>query len=115
MLIIRPEQMELIQAGKVEELIDWIETHLHTHFPERSEGMGPEKLRLFIEESYECCEELGVTSSASICKFVDMRLALGENFYQSSDYPWAARILFDESIPDVNDRVEQMSQIAGRL
>ncbi len=115
MLTIRSDQWDTLQEPKIEELLLYIETHLKKYFPNRTQGMGPEKLRGFVVRSYECCEDLGITRSASICKLTDMRLVLGENFYQSTDYPWAARILYDESITDINDRVEQMSLIAAKL
>ena len=115
MLTIRSDQIDALQEPKIEELLLWIETHLQEYFPVRSQGMGPEKLRGFVVRSYECCEDLGITRSASICKFTDMRLVLGDNFYQSPDFPWASRILNDASITDVNDRVDQMALIAGKL
>lgn len=115
MLVLRTEQVEMIQKPKVDQLLRWIERHLIQYFPERARAMGPEKLRAFVEDSYECCNDLGITTSACICKFTDMRFALGEEFYLTPNFPWAARILNDPSIPDVNERVEQMAHIAARL
>ena len=65
-------------------------------FPEQCAKQSEEGLSKFVATNIDRALGYGLERERDVCKFLDVAMALGEDFDRSGDYPWAKEILEDE-------------------
>jgi hypothetical protein len=112
MFHIRTDHLEAFEDERESALATRLEEHLREYFPDRIASMGESGFEEFMEESIGAAQDIGVSSDDSILRFTDMRLILGPSFCDDPAYPWAAQILHDSSIPDMDSKIDRMAVAA---
>lgn len=80
---------------------DWI-----THLDE-------EALDALIRRQVIAAESFGIISETGAVRFIEVGLALGEDFYSSGKHPAAERILLHAGL-DADKKLQQLEEIAGK-
>jgi hypothetical protein len=87
--------------------------HLSQFFPAHCEGMGAAGLSRFIQTNINRALGYGIERERDVCKFLDVGMALGEDFDRSGKYPWSCEILEDEWLAG-EEKVDRLVQTALR-
>lgn len=100
MLIIRKEQMEMMSRSREALFERQLMDHLHKTFPNRIkiEGLDTAVLHRFVKYGISQARSWGITSCSGIQQYIDCSLVLGPDFAHDIHYPWAGRLLQDESL-----------------
>jgi hypothetical protein len=108
MLVIRADQMAAFGASIRRRFEDEMASHLATFFPElcpaNREGLGA-----LIRRNIDKALAYGIERELDVCKFLDLTMALGENFDQEID--WARHVLHDPSIVG-QDKIDRLVSAA---
>ncbi len=72
--------------------------HLETFFPKPCARMGPEELAVFIRRTVDKALAYGIERERDVCKFLDVAMALGQDFDHDQRHSWAREILTDASL-----------------
>lgn len=96
MLTIRAEQLALLSASLKKRFERDMADHLSEFFPEQCVGLGVAGLFRFIQVNIDRALQYGIERERDICKFLDVAMALGEDFDRSGKYRWSFEILEDE-------------------
>jgi hypothetical protein len=98
MLSIRPEQMAVFSASLRKRFETEMAAHLETFFPKPCARMGPEELAVFIRRTVDKALAYGIERERDVCKFLDVAMALGQDFDHDPQHSWAREILTDASL-----------------
>jgi hypothetical protein len=101
MLTIRTAHMTAFENGM---LARWVVEHVQRHFPDL--GLAPDMIAASLARG----RSYGFQKPADLCRFVDLRCALGEHFDRDPRLPWAARLL---NAPEIADPTERMDLLAA--
>lgn len=112
MLIIRQEQYDAMRESAQDRFDAGIVEHLRTHFPEETQSLGDAELLALVQEGRRHAWRYGADDPAAVCRFIDVRFALGASFDTAPELAWIAAPLRDESIDDPDARIEEMSERA---
>ncbi len=96
MLTIRAEQMAILGTSVRKNFELEMADHLSQFFPEQCAKQSEEGLSKFVATNIDRALGYGLERERDVCKFLDVAMALGEDFDRSGDYPWAKEILEDE-------------------
>lgn len=111
MLRIRPEQMAALQAAVIRaNFEDAMLPAARRGHPQLADVPDVE-LRGRIRRAADRARGHGATSPEALGVFVDLSLALGEEFDRE---PWAAQALADRATPDANVRIEGLIAAGAR-
>ncbi|MFT3857480.1 MAG: hypothetical protein QM742_08290 [Aquabacterium sp.] len=111
MLVIRNPQMRAFEEAAFAE---WLMRHLHRHFPQQCQAMGPARLQQHVEASLERARSFGFDRPADLCRFVDLTMTFGADFAHDAALPWAAELLSAADIPDPGTRMDLLVAAAAR-
>jgi hypothetical protein len=92
MLIIRDNQITLLQKQRRLEFIRKLERHARRNFPDRCQSMEGEKLRMAIDDVVDRAEHRGLCSERAICLYLNVAICFGLRFEENSNIRWAAPI-----------------------
>jgi len=112
MMRIRKEQNNELAKAAVKRFEDFMVVHLNEFFPEHCKALGKDGTREVIREGIERARTYSIVSERDVCKFIDLKVALGRSFDTDPALPWAARILNDKSIPDPRQRLNRLHEMA---
>lgn len=107
MLLVRDEQMQAFQTASFS---DWLMRHLHRHFPQQCEALGPAQLHQLVSSSLQRARGHGFREGADLCRFMDLVFAFGPEFDRDDNLPWANELL---STPDISDPTEKMDLLVA--
>ncbi len=93
MLAIRREQWALFSQAEVRKFEDWTVSHLKKFFPRQCAAMGDPKLRETIQYGIRRAASYGITVKRDVCKYIDVMIALGQDFDKDERFAWAPQIL----------------------
>lgn len=114
MLVIRAEQMvalgESIKRRFEREMAD----HLSTFFPEQCAALRADELSLFIQTTIDRALAYGIDCERDVCKFLDVAMALGNDFDRSDEHPWSREILSDEMLVG-QEKIDRLVQEALKV
>jgi hypothetical protein len=111
MLVIRKQQLDAIATADVARFEIKMVKHLQKVFPEWSEALGPEKLADFVRHGINRAHSYGFRVELDLARYLHVIQALGRDFDESPDYPWARGLLTadrpaSEKMDHLRDAVE---------
>lgn len=98
MLVIRHEQMAALGASLRTRFEEEMAVHLETFFPEPCAALGRDALAAFIRRTIDKAIGYGIERERDVCKFLDVAMALGEEFDHDPQFPWSRNILTNSSL-----------------
>ena len=99
MLIIRQEQLHLLEAAWLEKLEDTLHRELPETFPWDSARLGAERLRHAISHGIDKARSYGFRTEHHIRDFIRLMFTFGRDFETDPGMPWATRILHANRTP----------------
>ena len=111
MLIIRAEQIDVFHAHEMRKFEDRVLAHVREAFPREYQEMGEGGLRDLLQEAIERASKYELESERDITLFMDLMLALGPDFDNTSTSPWVSEILSDEFYPSPSDRIDRLYEM----
>lgn len=93
MLIIRPEQMKVLEDHVLRTFQDRVFAHLMKTWPERCKELGEAEVRASIQKGIDRAAAFGITSQSGVAGYIDLMYVHGWDFHQDPAIPWAASIL----------------------
>lgn len=107
-MLIRAEQIEVLQQSLLDDFLGNLEAHLKEFFPEQCAEMGDEALDETIQYGVEVAQSYGLTTAHAFCVYLDLMFLFGEDFDQDPQHPWAADVLSDPSFAAQEQLVEAL-------
>lgn len=111
MLKIRSPQLAALRAARALSLMPALTEHVREFFPQIHAASSTEELSTLIRHGVVRACELGAEREDEIFMFVDLTVGLGPDFERSERYPWAARVLADETYPPAA-RIHRLYDVA---
>jgi hypothetical protein len=93
MLIVRQEQMEALGAHSREKFIAVMRRHLEGAFPQRCQGLGPERVRALIEQGMAKADGFGLVAEQDVGGLIHFMFESHPEFDQRPDFAWAVEAL----------------------
>lgn len=84
-------------------------------YPEKSKYQGSLVMNELIQTGIKNSKEYGLTSYRNVVVFTTMMLMLGSGFDDDLQFPWALKVLNDESIKDQNLKTLRLYKLAMML
>jgi hypothetical protein len=111
MLKIREAQLSAIQRVRREQFQEWLARHLRERLPNKTSALDDPALADFVRRGHARAEAFGLTRGSSICMFVDLLMALGEDFDKEGTIK---ERLASTAIVDPNDRVDAVAAMVAQ-
>jgi len=81
---------------------------LNLPLSKKSEQLGERVLRKVINHGIKSAKSYGISSERGITLFIVAMFLLGSGFDHDPQFPWATRVLNDQSITDQKERVDRL-------
>jgi hypothetical protein len=104
MLVIRQEQLRVLQQDQKRRFEQELAADLRRRFPQSLTVADPEQLRSFVHDGVSMALSCGMVNRYDIGRFLQFRAEYGADFHQQ---PWAARILNDPTLSG-SGKIEQI-------
>jgi hypothetical protein len=98
MLTIRREQMEAFHADAVQRFAARMGRLLQGTWPDLFRELGPEGFRALLARGIQRSMAHGLTRQLDIARYLNVMLALGEDFETAPATAWAVEILQDAAL-----------------
>jgi len=98
MLIIRKEQWDALSRYVVEQFEDDAGKYLQGKFPQKTEAMPEDELRLLIQTGIKNAQRYGITIEADVVGYLECMMAYGVGFDIDEATAWAGEILNDAEL-----------------
>lgn len=106
MLVIRREQIEVMEAVAERDFETELVEHIKLFAPRHSEVVGDEGIRETVRLGLERANRYGFTNRGPVRFFVELMAMFGCDFDTDPLLPWAAGVLKNESIKDQMERAD---------
>jgi hypothetical protein len=108
MLVIRPEQMEVLKEAALRSFEDEMLEHLAEFSPPLFKAVGEEQMRKAVSFGIGQAKSYGFTFRGPVRLYLELMLLFGTHFDTDPQYPWAAEILTDQDTGSQMDRAERL-------
>lgn len=108
MLQISSEQETAFKQSAIEDYQDRMVIHIGEFFPKHYAKLGDENTRTLIQYGIDQAKTYQLYSERDVCLFIDLLIALGLDFDDSEDYPWAKAMLTDKNYSDSKTRIDSV-------
>jgi hypothetical protein len=98
MLVIRKEQMAVLDAYMARRFRDAIRRHLRRELPDETQAISEEDLLRRIDQGLERGRRYGLTTERDLTAFVDLTFIHGPSFEELPAMRWAKRILTNKEL-----------------
>jgi len=105
---IRNEQMQAFEEVRLPEFEDHMVEHLAECSPLHSKSLGEKGIRALIRTAMQRAQKHGFTRRGPVKFYIETTILLGIDFDTDPQYPQAAKILADRSIPDQTERADRV-------
>jgi hypothetical protein len=106
-LKIRDEQMKIFEEIAFRSYEDEMLLHLSEYTPPLYKAVGEDQMRKVIRFGVDRAEKHGLTLRGPVRLYLEMMLLFGSHFDTDPQYPWAAKIICQGHIPEMQ-RAEQL-------
>jgi hypothetical protein len=103
-LVIRDQQMRILQEFQLRQFEDSLAAHLAKRFPRSALTTDADFLRSMIREGLRVAKTFGIVNRTDVRRFLEFSAEYGTDFYLK---PWAAKILGDPTLSGCG-KMEQM-------
>lgn len=93
MLVIRQEQMEVLSAYMRTQFEQRMVMHLRDKFPERTQDLPDERIRLVVQNSIKKAESFGIEYEDDIRRFTEYLVIYGTRLDTREEIQWLGDIL----------------------
>jgi hypothetical protein len=97
MLIIRDAQLTALAEARRKNFVLRVMALIEKHWTEQAGGMGEAALRDLVERGIAKANSYNIDDESDVARFINVQMALGQDFDSGSKYPWAAIILLEEA------------------
>lgn len=98
MLVIRKEQMEVLSAA-MRDQFEWrMVDHLRTKFPDRTQELPDDRIRLVVQNSIKKAESHGIEYEDDIRRFIEYLVIYGARLDTREETRWIGDILRREDL-----------------
>ena len=113
MLVIRKEQMEVLQSYQRDQFEQRAQSYLREALPGACAGMDDAQLRQVIRAGVARAAEHDITAECDVVGYLELTLRLGRDFDTDPAYPWARPILLDRC-SSAENRLRRLRSLARR-
>ena len=96
MLVIRKEQIDILQEGVLSAFEDEMVAHLAEFSPPLYKVLKEDQTRVAVRFGFDKADRYGFTLRGPIRLYLEMMLLFGSHFDTDPQYPWAREILVDK-------------------
>jgi len=111
MIEIRPDQMQVFHEKVRAAYADRVCVYLRKKRQEWVSAHDDKALDALVRRQIIAAESFGIASEAGAVRFIEIGLALGEDFYSSGAHPEAERVLLQAGL-DADSKLRQLEEIA---
>lgn len=86
MLVIRTEQMEVLEAAAMRAFEDRTYKHLQRYFPRHCMLLGEEQMRRVIQQGWQKAKSYDLTAECCVRSYIELMCLLGSGFDTDSPY-----------------------------
>ena len=113
-MIIRRDQFDAFDAGSRERFVNDAVAHVTGFAPKHVEVLGPEATTNAVRIGIDRARQYGFVHSGPVHFFLDLMYVLGSEFDTDPQYPLAAQILKDPTIPGEMPRADRLHEQCAR-
>ncbi len=114
MLVIRKEQMDVLDQYMLNTFENLLVDHLNRYFPEKCGELGEEGLRETIRYGIKRAEDYGIVIEHQVSLYINLMFMFNRDFDQDPALPWASEILLDPSLKGTSAKMETLYREAER-
>jgi hypothetical protein len=92
-ITIRQQQLKALRAASREEFVRQVAEHVRECWPDAHASLGVAGMRQYVRAAIDRAEAYGISTQYGVVGFVDLLLALGDDFDTNDAFPWAREIL----------------------
>jgi hypothetical protein len=93
MLVIRSDQIKVLEDSQLKRFEDSMVVHVRTYFPNHFRIGGEPTIRNIIRHGIQSAEQYGFRSERDVCLYITVMFMLGTHFDKDSLFPWTTAIL----------------------
>ena len=108
MLKIRNEQMQEFKAVSLQKFEDEMVCHIQEFTPPHYLVLGEDGVREVVRLGIREAKRYAFTNRGPVQFYIEMMFMIGSYFDTDPQYPWAAQILNDQTIPDQMERADKL-------
>jgi hypothetical protein len=112
-LVIRQEQMKVLQSYQRDQFEQRAQSYLREALPGPCAGMDDAQLREVIRTGVARAAEYDITAERDVIGYLELTLSLGRDFDTDPAYPWARPILLDR-LSSAENRLRRLRSLARR-
>lgn len=109
-MIIRQDQIEVFDAGARDRFVNEAAAHITQFAPKHAEVLGPKGTSNTARIGIDRARQYGFVHPGPVHFFLDLMYILGSEFDTDPQYPWAAQILKDSTIPGEMPRADRLHE-----
>lgn len=114
MIEVRQDQMQVFQEKVRASYVKRVRGYLREKRREWVASLDDMGLDALIRGQVIAAESFGIATEAGVVRFIEVGLALGEDFFASGKFPEAERVLHHAGLnPD--KKLQQLEEIAGKV
>ena len=111
MLVIRKEQMDVLEKLPRTLFEDQIIQHLNRNYPRECRELGKDQVRVVVQLGIRRAAEHGFRTQRQVGFYISLMLLLGSDFDRDPQLPWVAMILAD-LLADPSNLMERLWEAA---
>lgn len=112
MIEIRPDQVQVFHEKVRATYVKRVRTYLRKKRAEWVSALDEEELEALIRRQVLAAESFGIISETGTVRFLEVGLALGEDFFSSGKHPAAERVLLNTGMP-ADKKLQQLEELAS--
>lgn len=113
MIEIRPDQMQVFQDKVRAAYVKRVRVYLRSVRREWVAKQSDASLDALVRRQVIAAESFGVSTETGIVRFIEVGLALGEDFYRSGQHPEAERVLMHAGM-DADKKLQHLEEITSK-
>lgn len=113
MIEIRLDQVQVFHEKVRAAYVKRVRSYLLKKRAEWVSSLAEEALDSLIRRQVIAAESFGIISETGAVRFIEVGLALGDDFYSSGKYPAAERILLLAGL-DADKKLQQLEELASK-
>lgn len=113
MIEVRPDQMQIFHEKVRGAYVQRVCAYLRKKRRDWVSALDDAALDGLVRRQVIASESFGIASEAGAVRFIEIGLALGEDFYSSGAHPEAERVLLQAKL-DADKKLQQLEEIATK-
>lgn len=98
MLVIRSEQMDMLQAHMTKQFVNRMVQHVKEFFPEEFTSLGEDTVRETIEYAIDRAQSYDITVEYDVSRYINLMFTFGRDYDIDPALPWAKEVLINTKV-----------------